>query len=67
MAIMKNVQLNVEGNKLIIIIDLDQEFGLSSSGKSITVASTEGNVAVPEREEIKLGVNVYKPRKTTRA
>ena len=54
--------MNVEGDKLIIVIDLKQEFGLSSSGKSITVASTEGNVAIPDREEIKIGLNVYKPR-----
>jgi hypothetical protein len=59
---MKNVQINVEGKKLTIVVDLDQEFGLSSSGKSVTVASTEGNVAVPGHEEIKIGLNVYKPR-----
>ena len=59
---MKNVQLNVEGNKLVIVVDLSQELGISSSGKSITVASTEGNVAVPGREDIKIGLNIYKPR-----
>ena len=59
---MKNVQMNVEGNKLIIVVDLNQEFGLSSSGKSITIASTEGNISVPGREDIKIGVNIYKPR-----
>ena len=59
---MKNIEMNVEGDKLIIIVDLNQEFGLSSSGKSITVASTEGNVAIPNREEIKIGLNVYKPK-----
>ncbi len=59
---MKNIEMNVEGDKLIIVVDLKQEFGLSSSGKSITVASTEGNVAIPNHEEIKIGLNVYKPR-----
>ena len=59
---MKNVELNVEGNKLVIVVDLNQEFGPSSSGKSITVASTEGNIAVPGREEVKIGLNIYKPR-----
>ena len=58
----KNVEMNVEGNKLIIVVDLNQEFGLSSSGKSITVASTEGNVSVPGREEIKIGLNIYRPK-----
>lgn len=63
---MKNVEMNVEGNKLIITVDLAEEFGPSSSGKSITIASTEGNVSVPEHEEIKIGLNVYKPRRATR-
>jgi hypothetical protein len=59
---MKNVEMSVEDNKLIIVVDLNLEFGLSSSGKSITVASTEGNVAIPGRDEIKIGLNVYKPK-----
>ena len=59
---MRNVEIKVDGDKLTIIVDLSQEFGLSSSGKSITIASTEGNVSVPNREEVKIGLNVYKPR-----
>ena len=59
---MKNIEMRVEGDTLTIVVDLKQEFGLSSSGKSITVASTEGNVSVPEREEIKIGLNIYRPR-----
>ena len=59
---MKNVEMSVDGDKLIIMVDLGQEFGLSSSGKSITVASTEGNVPLPRREDIKIGLNIYKPR-----
>ena len=59
---MKNVELRVEGDTLMIIVDLKQEFGLSSSGKSVTIASTEGNVSVPGKEEIKIGLNVYRPR-----
>jgi hypothetical protein len=58
----KNVEIKVDGTKLTIVVDLSQEFGLSSSGKSITIASTEGNVAVPGHEEVKIGLNVYKPR-----
>jgi len=61
-SFLKNIEMNVEGNKLVIVIDLNQEFGLSSSGKSITVASTEGNVSVPGREEIKIGLNIYRPK-----
>lgn len=63
---MKNVTMRVEGPKLIIEVDLTKEFGLSSSGKSITVATTGGNVGVPSHEEIKVGLNVYKPTKSKR-
>jgi hypothetical protein len=54
--------MTVDGDKLIITVDLNQEFGLSSSGKSITIASTEGNISVPGREDVKVGLNVYKPK-----
>jgi hypothetical protein len=57
----KNIQMTVEGQKLIITVDLSQKYGRSSSGKSITIASTEGNISVPEHEEIKVGMNVYVP------
>jgi hypothetical protein len=56
---MKNVQMTVAGNILTITVDLTKEFGPSSSGKTIIVASTEGNIAVPERDE-KIGLNVYR-------
>ncbi len=58
---MKNVEFSVEGNMLIIKIDLSKEFGPSSSGKNIIVASTEGNVTVPNREE-KIGLNIYRKK-----
>jgi hypothetical protein len=58
---MKNVELKVEGNILTIKVDLSKEYGPSSSGKTIIVASTEGNVTVPERDE-KIGLNVYKKK-----
>lgn len=57
---MKNIEMKVEGKILTIKIDLSQEFGRSSSGKTTIVASTEGNVGVPDNEEIKIGLNVYK-------
>jgi len=58
---MKNVQMAVEGNILTIRVDLSKEFGPSASGKTIIVASTEGNVSVPDREE-KVGLNVYRKK-----
>lgn len=56
---MKNVEMNVEGDILTIRVDLSKEFGPSASGKTTIIASTEGNVAVPNRDE-KIGLNVYK-------
>lgn len=58
---MKNVEMKVEGNVLTIKVDLTKEFGPSSSGKTIIIASTEGNAAVPDRDE-KVGLNVYRKK-----
>lgn len=59
---MKNVEWTLDGHILTIRVDLSQEFGPSSSGKTTIIASTEGNVAIgPDREE-KIGLNVYRPR-----
>ena len=59
---MKNVDLKLDGEKLVITIDLKKTFGPSASGKNIIIASTEGNQSIPGKEEegIKLGLNVYK-------
>ncbi|MBP7411202.1 MAG: hypothetical protein KA818_06620 [Methanoculleus sp.] len=59
---MKNIDMAVEGTTLTIRVDLAKEFGESKSGKSITVASTEGNVSVPGHEEIKIGLNIYRKK-----
>ena len=56
---MKNIEMTVEENTLIIKVDLAKDFGPSKSGKTIIVASTEGNVSVPGREE-KVGLNIYR-------
>jgi hypothetical protein len=56
---MKNVKMTVKGNKLIIEVDIDKEFGASKSGKSLIVATTEGNTSAPDCE-VKVGLNVYK-------
>lgn len=58
---MKNIEMKVEGQKLIITVDLAKEFGPSSSGKSIIIATTEGNVSVPDGDE-KIGLNVYRKK-----
>ena len=57
---MKNVEMKVEGNILKIEVDLTKEFGPSASGKTIIIATTEGNVSIPGAEDKKIGLNVYK-------
>ena len=59
---MKNVEMKLEENILTIKVDITKEFGPSSSGKTIIIASTEGNVPIPEKDEIKIGLNVYKKK-----
>lgn len=59
-----NIKTRIEGNKLVIEIDLAEEHGLTGSGKSIKVASSDGNMSVPGREDVKIGLNVYKPTRS---
>ena len=59
---MKNVEMAVDGSILTIKVDLSKEFGPSSSGKTIIIASTEGNASIPGREDAKVGLNVYKKK-----
>lgn len=59
---MKNIEMSIEGNILTIKVDLTKDFGPSSSGKTIIIASSEGNQSLPEHEEIKIGLNVYKKK-----
>ncbi len=53
-----NIRIEVKDNKAIITIDLAHRGGLSSSGKSVIVASTGGNVPIPGTNVI-LGLNAY--------
>ncbi|MCC6464126.1 MAG: hypothetical protein IT463_02155 [Planctomycetes bacterium] len=61
---MKNVDMKVEGDTLVIRVDLSKEFGPSSSGKTIIVASSEGNQTIEYEKAgkggYKLGINVYR-------
>ena len=59
---MKNIEMKLEGNVLTIKVDLTKQFGPSSSGKTIIIASTEGNIAVDGHEEVKVGLNVYRKK-----
>jgi hypothetical protein len=58
---MKNVEATVKGKTLTITVDLSKTFGPSKSGKTIIIASTEGNQKVGEHDgkQITIGLNVY--------
>ena len=51
--------MNLEGDILIIKVDVSKEFGPSASGKTIIIATTEGNVSILGSEEKKIGLNIY--------
>jgi len=57
---MKNCEMKLNGDILTITVDISKKFGVSSSKKSIIIASTEGNVSIPDKENIKIGLNVYR-------
>jgi len=57
---MKNCDMRLTGNLLIITVDISKEFGKEPSGKSIIVASTEGYIPIPNKDDMKIGLNIYK-------
>jgi hypothetical protein len=59
---LKNIEMSIEGDILTIKVDLSKDFGPSASGKTILIATTEGNVAIPGHEEAKVGLNVYRKK-----
>lgn len=57
----ENIKTKVEGNKLFIEVDLSKDLGPSASGKSIRIATSEGNQSVPgAHSDIRLGFNLYR-------
>lgn len=57
---MVNCQLKVVKNILTITVDLSKNAGLSKSGKTILVASTQGSAEVPGAPGVFVGTNVFK-------
>jgi hypothetical protein len=57
---MKNVQMQVDGDVLTIRVDLSKDYGLSPSGKSVVIGTTEKNVPIGDRSDFRVGVNVYR-------
>lgn len=60
---MNNVTQKLEGNILTLTIDLSKPGTLSSSRKSMLIASTGGSVEVDGRPDVIMGVNIYTPAK----
>jgi hypothetical protein len=55
----ENVKWEVKDGKLTIEINLTQEFGLSKSSRTISIAGTKGNKKIEGTDAI-IGLNVYK-------
>ena len=55
---MKNIEVKEEKGKLTITVDLTKTFGASKTGKSIIIASSEGNIVVAPG--VFMGLNIYK-------
>ena len=64
----KNVQYKIDGDKLIVEMDLTANKEESKSGKSLIIASTRGNKRIDKDKDIFLGLNLYekiqKPKET---
>ena len=60
---MKNIDLKIEGDELVLRMNLKDRHGPSKSGKTTIVASSEGNQLVPyeglKTEDMYLGLNLY--------
>lgn len=60
----QNLTAEIEGDELILRIDLSIPGTVSASGKSSVIATTRGNIAIatPAGGQLKLGLNLYAPR-----
>lgn len=57
---MTNIKTSVKGNTLTITVDLSERHGPSASGKTIMIASTQGNQKLDApHAAVSFGLNVY--------
>jgi len=56
----ENVEFSISSGILTITVDLKKKGRPSASGKTTVVASTLGNVELPCKGSIKMGINIYK-------
>ena len=58
----QNIDAVIEGDMLILKIDLSKRGGTSASGKSVIVATSAGNQKVGQTG-VTIGINAYVPAK----
>jgi hypothetical protein len=56
---MQNIDMKIEKNKLILTVDLTKRLKDSTSGKTVIVASTEGNAKIEGHAGLQFGLNVF--------
>ncbi len=60
---MLNIATKITGNKLVMTVDLSKDHGHSASGKSVVVATSQGNQPIGDGKGTKVGLNIYRPIK----
>ena len=60
---MENVKIERKGKVLTITVDLSKKGIPSKSGKTLVIASTNGNQRIDGEGDIVVGLNVYTPKK----
>lgn len=57
---MINIKQEIKGETLVITVNLTERHGPSKSGKTVVIASTQGNQKLPApHQEVSFGLNVY--------
>ncbi len=67
---MKNLKMSYEKDELVIRINLAEEHGPSKSGRSVIVASSEGNLPLHDSKgylDMTLNLAVYKKKRSPAA
>ena len=64
MNIGDNINAEIQGDTLTLVVDLGKPGTVSRSGKSSVIASTRGNQTVTDGngQEVKVGINIYRSR-----
>lgn len=61
--IMQNVKFSLTGDKLTIEVDMSKTIGPSKSGKTMVIASTQGNQVIKnDGKPVHMGLNIYQHR-----